>query len=183
MDFDDVDESHIECNVKRLYGYVPEGADNVAVAQDILDPAVFSLILAVSRHGIIYWELIEKKTSKVNSSLFCEYFVRLRQRLSPVAIVMMDNASIHKTVEARRLYRESPQQVIFVAPFSPDLSLVELIFNVIKQRLKKYAFNSINLQRIVTKIVDEINEDCCNNIFKYVEKIWEKVKNGDDFVA
>ena len=87
-------------------------------------------------------------------------------------ILIMDNAAIHVGGEAKRLEdylwetivdgRPLKVLVLFLPPRAPELNPIELIFNVLVQRLKSYHYRrmegvSTNVMKRVEKVMDEIS--------------------------
>ncbi|MDP7156647.1 MAG: transposase, partial [SAR324 cluster bacterium] len=53
----------------------------------------------------------------------------LLQELQPGSLIIMDNASFHKTQKTREILEESGHELIFLPPYSPD-------FNPLKNTLQ-----------------------------------------------
>ena len=60
----------------------------------------------------------------------------LLKNLPPKQIIIMDNASIHKSKELRELIEKEGHFLLFLPPYSPDFNPIEKIFGVIKRLLK-----------------------------------------------
>jgi len=59
--------------------------------------------------------------------------------LMPGDIVVMDNLSSHKGPKVRRLIESTGAELIYLPPYSPDLSPIEPAFSKIKQLLRSLA--------------------------------------------
>lgn len=57
-------------------------------------------------------------------------------KLKPGQIVIMDNASIHKTDATRKLIKEAGCELIFLPPYSPDLNPIEHFWVELKKKLR-----------------------------------------------
>ncbi len=57
--------------------------------------------------------------------------------LRPGQIVLLDNLSVHKAAEVRRLIEGAGCRLRFLPSYSPDLSPIELAFSKIKELLRK----------------------------------------------
>ena len=61
-------------------------------------------------------------------------------------VVIMDNASFHKTTNTRRVIEKAGAILLYLPPYSPDLNLIEHDFAALKK----------NRQYNHTKTLDEI---------------------------
>ena len=76
----------------------------------------------------------------VNTDVF-EVFVEqvLVPALRAGDIVVMDNLSSHKSARTRSLIESRGAELVFLPPYSPDLSPIEPAFSRIKQKLRSLA--------------------------------------------
>ena len=58
--------------------------------------------------------------------------------LRPGQVVVMDNASFHKSLKTKELIEKAGCRLLFQPPYSPDLNKIEPMWANIKQRLKSY---------------------------------------------
>ena len=68
-----------------------------------------------------------------------EAYVRtfLVPTLQPGQIVLMDNLSSHKSATVKRLITDSACTLLFLPPYSPDFSPIEMAFSKIKTALRR----------------------------------------------
>ena len=96
-----------------------------------------SIISAVSSSGVeaaLYGEW------STDGSIFLDFIKRqLVPRLNKGKIVIMDNVGFHKVVGVREAIEESGARLLFLPPYSPDLSPIENMWSKIKSSLKKLA--------------------------------------------
>jgi len=64
---------------------------------------------------------------------------QLVPRLSSSKVVIMDNVSFHKVVGVREAIEETGAILVFLPPYSPDLSPIENMWSKIKSILRKFA--------------------------------------------
>jgi transposase len=58
----------------------------------------------------------------------------LFKELPKNATVILDNAAFHKTAKTRQLFEESPYNILYLLPYSPDLDPIEKVFAHMKKR-------------------------------------------------
>ena len=57
--------------------------------------------------------------------------------LKPGMLLIMDNAVIHRTKEVAKLVKETGATLLFLPPYSPDLTPIELAFSKVKRILRR----------------------------------------------
>ena len=70
--------------------------------------------------------------------------------LKPGKIIILDNASAHKSEEIFDLAREAGCKVIFLPPYSPDLNPIEKFWANLKRAIKSVMRNSGSLEAAIT---------------------------------
>lgn len=65
--------------------------------------------------------------------------------LSPGQVVILDNASFHKSATIRELIEQAGCQVLFLPPYSPDLNKIEKFWARLKHHLRKTLHQFDNL--------------------------------------
>ena len=87
--------------------------------------------------------------SKQNNagSVSCRKFTTC---LKPGKIIILDNASAHKSEEIIDLAREAGCKVIFLPPYSPDLNPIEKFWANLKRAIKSVMLNSGSLEAAIT---------------------------------
>ena len=129
-----VDESGTHIGMTRLYGRAPRGQR--AYAQTLRNYGKnLSLIASLSRDGMGEAMTLE---GAVDQAAF-EAYVRdfLAPSLRPGQIVLMDNLSIHKGPEVRRLIETRGCTLLFLPAYSPDLTPIEKAFSKLKAFLRR----------------------------------------------
>lgn len=95
----------------------------------------YSVVAAYTYCGFLCWEIIE---GSFNSKKFMEF---LNLRLSPYLnnhCVLLDNASIHKTMGSLTTLNDITNgRYEFSPPFSPDLKPIEKAFALVKRWLRE----------------------------------------------
>ena len=78
------------------------------------------------------------------------------------SIVMMDNASTHMGQRVQDLIRATGAYLIYSAPYSPDLSPIELAFNIYKKSLKRHhELFRIDWYSAHQRAISSVTRDIC----------------------
>lgn len=105
----------------------------------------------------------------VNAEVFTAF---VEQVLCPTLgqgdIVVMDNLSSHKSAEVRRLIESRGAELLYLPPYSPDLSPIEPAFSKIKQRLRSLACRTRDaLWRSMQTVLDTVTACDAANFFTH----------------
>jgi transposase len=73
------------------------------------------------------------------------YFKTILPNLKIGSIVILDNASYHKSEQLLKLFHSHKISILFLPPYSPDLNPIENLWGTIKQNLRNYYDYSIDL--------------------------------------
>ena len=88
---------------------------------------------ALSLDGILHLDIVNRA---YNSELFNGFIDGLLDNMNPFpapnSVIVMDNASIHKSDELRAMVEQQGMRVLFLPPYSPDYNPIEESFSAIK---------------------------------------------------
>ena len=73
------------------------------------------------------------RESGVNSVVFAEFLKVVRARNSGVLVLVLDNASFHKSVYVLSVASQLGVILLFLPPYSPDLNPIELVWKDLKR--------------------------------------------------
>jgi transposase len=118
----------------RLYGRAPRGERVIgAVPQNY--GAHVTMLASLGSQGIEAMMTIEGAT---DADLFRVYIEQvLRPTLHPGDIVIMDNLRAHKATGIREAIEQTGARLLFLPPYSPDLSPIERGWAKLKTSLRK----------------------------------------------
>jgi transposase len=129
-----IDESGIKNNIKNEYGRALRGE---AIMDDKKGHSTEKLNIIA---GLLNNKLIAPLTYSysTDSVLFNSW---LEQCLIPVlpknSIIIMDNASFHKSDKTRYIIEKNAHRLLFLPAYSPDLNPIEQYWAIIKAKIKK----------------------------------------------
>lgn len=153
-----IDESGLNFGMTRLYGRAKSG-ERLHDSCPRNRGKNISLIGALSLEGLIATMSI---SGSVNTEVFVTY---IREVLVPQlwagAFVVMDNLPVHQAQVIQDLIASIGARVVFLPPYSPDLSPIELCWSKLKQCLRAAkARTQEELNHVLTRIVTEqISDD------------------------
>lgn len=147
-----IDESGINLGMTRLRGRAMRGERLYDCCPGNRGSNI-SLIGALSLEGLIATMSLP---GSVNTEVFMTY---VRQILVPQlwrgAIVVMDNLTVHKADRIREIIQTVGAEVVFLPPYSPDLSPIELCWSKLKQCLRTAKARTTEaLNQALTQIIN-----------------------------
>lgn len=80
--------------------------------------------------------------------------------LKPGKIVVMDNASFHKSAKTRQLIESAGCKLVFLPPYSPDLNPIEKFWANLKNCLKEIIHNFQSLSAALDFLFQQICNGC-----------------------
>jgi transposase len=152
-----VDETGFQTFLTTLYGYAKRGCRLFAEKPgrkfqrlNVLAAYVNNEIIA----PLIYSE-------NTNTKVFNDWIkFHLCPALHPGQTVIMDNASFHKSKETIELIESAKCNVLFLAPYSPDLNPIENFWGTLKGRVRIVSKYLSSLKDVIRecliKTCDEI---------------------------
>ncbi len=101
--------------------------------------------------GLLYGD--RTTTGEIFSQFISEQVV---PKLKVGDVVIMDNAAIHKVKGIREKIEEAGSKLLFLPPYSPDFSPIELMWSKLKQGLRRR--NTQTLGDYHDSLVESLNE-------------------------
>ena len=148
-----VDESGINLGMTRLKGRAKSGERLYDTCPRNRGSNI-SLIGALSLDGLIASMSLP---GSVNTEVFVTY---VREILAPQlwrgAFVIMDNLPVHKAQRIQDIIEKVGAKVVFLPPYSPDLSPIELCWSKLKQCLRTAkARTNTAINQALTEIINQ----------------------------
>lgn len=128
-----VDESGCQTNMTSHYSRAPKGKRAYGKAPRNHGKNV-TLIASLSAKGIGAAMTLD---GAANTAAFMAYLRQvLIPTLTPGQIVVLDNLSVHKNAEVRRVIAGAGCALAYLPPYSPDYMPIEGAFSKLKQQLR-----------------------------------------------
>jgi transposase len=160
-----VDETWASTNMARRYGRSPRGRRLVCpVPHGHWQTTTF--VAALRAEGLTAPMVID---GAVNGDLFAAYVEQvLVPALRPGDVVVMDNLSGHKRAEVRRAIEAAGCRLLYLPPYSPDLSPIELAFAKLKALLRSAGQRAVEgLWSFLGQALDAFAPAECRNYFRH----------------
>jgi transposase len=88
--------------------------------------------------------------------------------LRPGDVVVMDNLQAHKAAGIKEAIEAAGARLMYLPPYSPDLSPIEPMWSKVKQTLRSIAARSVEaLQLAITAALQSITESDCQGFFRH----------------
>lgn len=160
-----IDESGCYLNMILDYARANSG-ERISMAVPFIRGTKISLIGAISSHGV---EAAVYGQWNTNGEIFLTFIKeQLLPKLTGGNIIIMDNVQFHKSQTVIDAIEATGAKVMFLPPYSPDLSPIENMWGKIKQILKKLAPRSMRaFNQAMSKAFLEIRKTDLLAWFKY----------------
>jgi transposase len=131
-----VDETGSHIDLARPYAWAPRGQRAYAAKPRNRGRAV-TMIGAMGIEGLVAMMSVEGGT---DGDVFRSYVEQvLAPRLRPGHVVIMDNLKAHKVRGIREAIEAAHATLLYLPPYSPDLSPIELCWSKVKAALRARA--------------------------------------------
>jgi transposase len=118
---------------------------------------------------VLFENFLHKMLTKLRSD------VKTRDRQ---IVILMDNASIHKSPIVRHVARNFKVTFLLNAQYSPFLNPVEQLFGYLKRQMRKYTTRAMRDQvsSRLQKIMNDLNEaNGVGQLWIYSLKAWKEI--------
>ena len=148
-----IDETGMHLGLTRLYGRAPKGERLYDIESPGNRGQNISLIGGMSIDGLIATLSV---VGSVDTTVFLFYVQKiLIPQLWVGAIVVMDNLPVHHAHVVREAIEEKGAKLVFLPPYSPDLSPIELCWSKLKQLLRSAKARTREaLDQALTEIIN-----------------------------
>jgi transposase len=160
-----LDEAGATTILTRLYARAFGGArSSEAVPRNY--GASTSMIATIGVGGIDAPMLIEGSVDTLVFNAYCEQV--LRPSLKSGDIIVLDNLGAHRASRIEEITATCGAQVIWLPPYSPDFSPIELMWSKVKAYLKKVkARTQEELEKAIARALQTVTTNDCLNWFRH----------------
>jgi transposase len=160
-----VDESGLNLARTRLYGRAPTGERVIGSVPQNYGPNV-TILGALGVHGLHAVMTVDGAT---DTEVFRTYVKRvLAPTLTPGDIVVMDNLRAHKAVGVQQAIARRGARLLYLPPYSPDLSPIEPCWSKVKTALRKAKARTREaLDRAITGVLTSITQTDAQGWFRH----------------
>ena len=145
------DESGINLSMTRAYGRAPAGVRAEGFVPKNWGDST-TLAAGLSPDGIVAPLILRgSMTSEVFEGYVEQFVVR---ELRPGDIVLVDNLSAHKRPVIAHLIEGAGARLVFLPPYSPDFSPIELAWSKVKALLRKAGARTV--ERLYAAVEDAL---------------------------
>ncbi len=160
-----LDEAGATTVLTRLYARAVGGArTDEAVPRNY--GASTSMISTISCRGVEATMLLEGSVDTLVFNAYCEQV--LRPTLKAGEIIVLDNLGSHRASRIEEIARSCGATVLWLPPYSPDFSPIELMWSKLKAYLKKVkARTQTALEKAIAEALETITVSDCLNWFRH----------------
>lgn len=160
-----LDEAGATTVLKRLYARALGGGRTTeAVPRN--DGQSTSMIATLGVDGVEAPMLIEGSVDTLVFNAYCEQI--LQPTLKTGDIIVLDNLGAHRASRIEEITASCGAQVLWLPPYSPDFSPIELMWSKVKAYLKKVkARTQTELEKAIAEALETITLSDCRNWFRH----------------
>ena len=160
-----IDESAASTNMTRLRGRCT-GGQRLVAAVPHGHWKVLTMIAAMTVRGVLTAVTVDAAT---DGQIFLHFVTEaLVPNLRPGDVVVLDNLQAHKVKGVREAVAAAGATLLYLPPYSPDLSPIEPMWSKVKQGLRSAAARTVDaLQEAVTAALRSITPSDCEGFFRH----------------
>lgn len=147
-----IDETGIDNNLSSLYGWALRGVKSFAeiLGHRTLRKTLIAGYCYGDKQLIAPMEYDGYTDTAVFTTWIREF---LCKELKPGQVVIMDNASFHKSAKIKELIESTGCRLIYLPPYSPDLNPIEHMWANLKKLIRKHKDRQDNLSLAIQECI------------------------------
>jgi len=116
------------------------------------------------------WKLVYTLEKRKNSKVFLKHLKYLRRKDKKKWIILiLDNASIHKTKEVKEYCKKNNIKLVYLPAYSPEMNYIEKIWKKIKKEFWKMYWKYDNIKKAIKWAISKMRY---NKRFKKVNILY-----------
>lgn len=160
-----IDETGINVTLTRRYGRAPRG-ERISESVPKSYRQQRSIISSMGMDGVAASFVIEGAVDTAAFNIYVEQVLRPTMRKGDIFV--LDNLTAHHASRIEEVAGECKAQVLWLAPYSPDFSPIELLWSKIKTGLRKAKARTVEeLSHALTKGLELITTNDCRSWFEH----------------
>lgn len=160
-----LDEAGATTILTRLYARALGGARTTEAVPRNYGQST-SMIATLSIDGVEAPMLIEGSVDTLVFNAYCEQV--LQPTLKPGDVIVLDNLAAHRASRIKEIAASCGARVLWLPPYSPDFSPIELMWSKVKAYLKKVkARTQEQLEKAIAEALKTITLNDCLNWFRH----------------
>ena len=173
MNIASIDESGFDQRPVPVYGYALAGEPAIVRWKPSSNRTRYNLLMSIHNDGS-HTKMIHDRP--INGEMFAT-FIRGLPYCQGTAL-LMDNASIHKTLAVKNAIAVRGFVPIYVPPYSPEFNPIELVFGIIKNEFYRSRYNgtfddlyAATLGCTTNNVVPRTVHNCFRHVARLVENL------------
>jgi transposase len=155
-----------------IYGYAIKGQPAIMEYIASNNRKRYSLLMAITNKGNKYYEIFEES---INGVKFQNFVKNLD--VPKGSILLLDNASIHKTQAFKNTVEDKKIQLLYTPPYTPEFNPIELSFGAIKNRFyKSRYFKNAGFRETIVNDTESIKPCSIVKTFQHVHNLIQRQK-------
>ncbi len=154
-----IDETSVKTNLTRQRGWAPRG-HRLVMDAPFGSWGTQTFIAGLSAEAMIApWGI----KGAMDGPAFAAYVEKvLVPELAPGTVVILDNLATHRNTAAAKTLHDAGCWFLFLPPYSPDLSPIEMAFSKLKAHLRRIGARTFtDVFRAIGEICDLFSPDEC----------------------
>lgn len=139
-----IDETSIHAEMTASYSRCVKKTFNNKVFRK------FTLVYAISKKGIVGWELYEK--GDITSDRMVNFINKYIKSKYKNNLIIMDNDCVHKSKNIKECVSESNNTLLYCVPYRPKTNVIESWFNQFKHYFKLSNNGAIKYNELKDKV-------------------------------
>lgn len=160
-----LDEAGIWSHMSRTHGYAPKG-QRVESIEPFRHEKKQTILAGVSSRGILAPLILD---GAMNGAIFVSW---LKQELLPAMkrreILVLDNLAVHRVQGVAECVKKAGMVLLYLPPYSPDLSPIEPMWSKIKAFLRKLGAKTLDeMEKAFCQAMDAVTPKDIFNWFQH----------------